>query len=125
MLKSIFFLTFFVLAAHAESEHPAAPEGWVEMASLDPVVVTWVKADPSKKLAEVPTLMVQAHQRTEKIKSFLEKYSAEKCFDVDGNGWKQTWCPKKDEVFVVLSKGNASDLAAGKEQLMKWVLSHD
>lgn len=125
MSKVLIFSILFSFAALAESEHPAAPEGWVEMASLDPVVVTWVKADPEKKLEELPTVMVQAHQRSAKINSFLEKHANEKCFDVDGNGWKQTWCPKKDEVFVLLSKGNASDVTARKEQLMKWVLSHD
>lgn len=95
------------------------------MNSLHPVVLTWVKADPSKKLEEVPTVMVQSFPKNEKMKTFLEKYKSQTCFDVEGNGWNQTWCPKKEEVFVILSKGNASETKIRKDQLVSWVLSHD
>ncbi len=125
MFKLTLFFILFSLTAVAETGRPAVPEGWVEMVSLEPVILTWVKADPEKKLEEVPTVMVQSFDRTEKINTFLEKYKSQTCFDVDGNGWVQTWCPRSDEVFVLLSKGNAPDLAARKEQLKTWMLSHD
>ena len=125
-MAKVFLLTLILsLSAFAENVRPPAPEGWVEMISLDPVVLTWVKADPEKKLESVPTVMVQSFEKSDKIKSFIESKNYQDCFDVDSKEWKQTWCPKKEEVFVILTKGNAPDLNARKEQLKSWVLSHD
>ena len=127
MLKVFIIFSFLSLSSFAEELRPHAPDGWVEMNSLSPVILTWTKAMPEKNLEEVPTLMIQTFKNEGKIKDFLQKQSPDKsgCSQIEAGGWKQTWCDKKDEAFVILSRGSPEDLKIHHENLKAWVLSHD
>lgn len=115
------------LSSFAEELHPPVPDGWVEMNSIEPVILTWVKAMPEKNLEEVPTLMVQQFKNENKIKDFILKNSKDQsgCFKLEAKGWQQTWCERKSEVFVTLSRGDSVDLKVHQAKLKSWILSHD
>lgn len=104
--------------------HPKAPAGWVEMNSIEPVILTWVKADPTKKLEEVPTAMVQKFSHSDKFVNYVK----EKTLDDKGcrtqavNGWNQTWCLRSNSVLAIVYRGQTESIP---EQLKKWVLTHD
>ncbi len=92
------------------------------MKSLDPVILTWVKADPKKKLSEVPTLTVQSFPLSEKLRSFFQKYNSRGgCFDLQDKEWKQSWCEMKNQAYVILSKNETPELIEHKKRLMTWV----
>lgn len=116
------FTLVFLSSVKAATVIPSAPEGWIEMASLDPVELSWVKALPDKKLEQVPTLMVQAYARTEKLEQLFKE---KQCFEYQDKEWKQLWCLRSEEVFVILSKNEDQDLLEKKKTLHSWILSHD
>ena len=127
MLRVFIILSFLSLSSFAEELRPHAPEGWVEMNSLSPVILTWAQAMPEKNLEDVPTLMIQTFKNNGKIKDFFQKQTVDKagCFQIEAGGWKQTWCERKNEVFVILARGTSDDLKAHHEKLKAWVLTHD
>ena len=126
MYKTLVLLLLVLLSANsfAEDPHPKAPTGWVEMNSIDPVILTWVKADSTKKLEEVPSAMVQKFPRTDKFVNYVKEKSldAKGCRTQTVNGWNQVWCLRPDSVLAILYRGEAGTLP---ELLKKWVLTHD
>lgn len=127
MLKLFTILFILSFNSFAEDVHPKPPEGWVEMHSIEPVILTWVKAIPEKGLEEVPSYMVQSFTRDEKFSKFLssQKSDAKGCFEITTKEWKQTWCGRQKNVFVILGRGSDEDSAKAKEKLIKWALTHD
>ena len=94
------------------------------MNSIEPVILTWVKADPTKKLEEVPSAMVQKFPRNEKFVNFVN----ERPLDIQGcrtqtvDGWNQVWCLRPASVLAIVFRGQTETIP---EQLKKWVLTHD
>jgi hypothetical protein len=127
MFKSFLILCFFTSQIFASTTRPLEPKGWVEMNSDGPVLLTWAKAPEKGSLEEAPTLMVQNFERDEKMQTFIKAKALDKkgCFDLTEEGWKQTWCPRSSKIFVILSRGEDSELPSLKEKLQTWVLSHD
>lgn len=106
---------------------PRTPQGWLELRSLEPIILTWAKAGPEKSLDQVPTIMVQVFQKTEKIvKLFIDqKLDNKKCFETEKNGWKQIWCSKHQEAYVILTKNESAELAIQRQRLLSWIHDHD
>lgn len=127
MFKLLFVLIILSLNSFADDPHPHAPSEWVEIHSIEPVILTWVKAIPDKEIEEVPTFIVQKFPKDEKFKKFLKEHKADAsgCFNLTNKDWEQTWCERKHKVMTVLSRGQDKDSAKIKEQLKSWVLSHD
>lgn len=113
--------------AHGAELIPSAPKGWIEMNSIEPVALTWVKAEPDKKLKDVPTLMVQVLGNSEKISKLFKEHKLDKngCFSITHQEWEQTWCGRSRETFVLLSKNTDPDLIEKRAILESWILSHD
>lgn len=94
------------------------------MNSLEPVILTWAKADPSKKLEQVPSIMVQKFPREKKFVDFVQEKAldAKGCRTLSAGGWNQTWCLRSKSVLAILSRDQVSDV----EPIVKqWVLTHD
>lgn len=127
MFKLLLILSFIPSPSYGSLGRPPEPQGWVEMKSDGPVILTWTKAIETKSIEDAPTLMVQNFERNEKMQTFIKAKGLDKkgCFDVVEEGWKQTWCPRSSKVYVVLSRGEDSELLKLKETLKSWVLSHD
>lgn len=117
-------LVFLSVNSFAEGPHPKAPTGWVEMNSIDPVILTWAKADPTKKLEEVPSAMVQKFPRSDKFVNFVKEKSLDEkgCRSQTVNGWNQVWCLRPDSVLAILYRGEVETIP---DLLKKWVLTHD
>lgn len=111
----------------AEDPHPRPLQGWVEMHSIEPVILTWVKAKPDKELEEVPTFMVQSFKKDEKFQKFInsQKADAQGCFKISTKDWHQTWCARKQNVLAILSRGDDRDSGKINQILRSWVLTHD
>lgn len=130
-MKFLLFIMLFSSNLHAqEALHPKAPESWIEMNSLTPVILTWAYADPKKDLMEVPSLMVQKFPRQEKLLKFIHEVSPDShgCRNIPSTkkaDWSQLWCPRKESIIVLLWKGPDSLVKAPKETLLKWVLTHE
>lgn len=122
-----YVLILLSLNAFAEGVQPSAPAGWVEIDSVGPIILTWVKGDVDKKLKEVPTLMVQQFPRTEKFVKFVQekKLDEKSCRELVQKEWKQTWCLRSESVMVLLAKNEDSELHVQKKKLLEWVLTHD
>ena len=120
----IFILLCFAFSLRAEELHPHAPRGWVEMNSLEPVILTWAKGDPTKKLEQVPSIMVQKFPRDKKFVDFVnEKPLDEKgCRSLEAGGWNQTWCLRNKSVMAILSRDDVKEVEG---LVKKWALSHD
>jgi hypothetical protein len=127
MFKFLFMLTILSLNSYADDPHPHAPLPWVEIHSIQPVILTWVKALPDKDIEEVPTFMVQKFPKDEKFRKFLKAHKSDSsgCFNLSTKEWEQTWCERKYKVMSVLMRGQDKDSVKIKEQLKSWVLSHD
>lgn len=123
-LLGFLFISFFAFSLRAEELHPHAPKGWVEMNSLDPVILTWAKADPSKKLEQVPSIMVQKFPREKKFVDFIQEKPLDQkgCRSLVAAGWNQTWCLRANSVLAILSREDVSEVEA---IVKSWVLSHD
>lgn len=117
-----FLLMTSSISVRAAGEIPAVPAGWIEMNSIEPVALTWVKAMPEKKLQDVPTLMVQVHPKTEKLEKLFKDRST---FEFQDKEWKQVWSIKSDEVFVLLSKHEDAEVMDKKKILQSWIETHD
>jgi len=120
----ILIVSCFAVTLRAEDPHPKAPAGWVEMNSIEPVILTWVKADPTKKLEEVPSAMVQQFPRNEKFVKFMNERPLDRqgCRSQVVNGWNQIWCLRPNSVIAILHRGQTETIP---DQLKKWALTHD
>lgn len=115
------FLLISLACAHAWAR-PDLPTGWVEMRSLDPVILTWVKAEPHKDLTEVPTLTVQTYSLTEKLRRLFSDHKSQgSCFEMRDKEWEQTWCEKKNLAYVILSKNQTPELVEQRKKLLSWI----
>lgn len=130
-MKFLLFIILFSSNLQAqEALHPKAPAGWIEMNSLNPVVLTWAYAEPKKDLMEVPSLMVQKFPRQEKLLQFIREVRTDShgCRHVQApkkSDWSQSWCPRKESIMVLLWKGPESLVKVPKETLLNWVLTHE
>lgn len=122
-------ILLFPLLALAVNPHPKAPAGWVELHSLNPVILTWAEATPEKKLEQTNHFMVQRYERTPKLVSFIEEQKNENNCRVvparKSTDYSQLWCLRKDTVLVLLSHGDPTILKAPQEVLTKWIVSHE
>lgn len=127
MFKVALILFIFSFNSFAEGPHPIEPTGWVEMHSIEPVILTWVKASPDKELEEVPTFMVQKYPKSEKFQQFIRanRPDASGCFEITNKEWTQTWCVREKSVLTLMTKGVDESSARIKATLRAWVLTHE
>lgn len=124
MKKYVFFL-FLTFEVFAVSE-PLVPEGWVEANSIEPVILTWVKVRPEKKITEVPTIQVHQYSLTPKFLKFVkENVDSDNCRNIEEGGWRQSWCLRKNFILVIMVRGESLELVETKEKIKSWVLTHD
>ena len=121
------YLLFVILVSTATfGKTLQRPSDWAEMNSIGPVILTWVKAMPDKKLSEVPTIQVQQYTLQASLVKFIqEKIDSDNCRQIEEDGWNQSWCLRKNKIMVILSRGENAELVEVKESVKSWVLSHD
>jgi len=130
MRRALVFLLLLSFQSYGNVPYPKVPQGWVEMNSLSPVILTWAYADPEKKLLDTPSLMVQEFPKNEKLTKFLhkEKLDSHQCREVKSEkqeDWDQIWCLRPNAIVVLLSKGSPVLIQAPKEALLKWVHAYE
>ena len=120
-------LTCIHTVALAEHSHPETPSGWIVGESKDPIILTWIKAHPEKDLDTVPHFLIQKFPKAEKFEKFVKEKPLDKnsCRDLKEGEWTQTWCLKKKNIFVILSKNHDSEFSKIKRTLRSWVLAHE
>lgn len=112
---------------YAEAPHPKEPKGWVELISLEPAILSWVKGKPDQQLKDAPNFVIQKFPRSEKFEKFIKEKPIDKdsCRDLKEEGWNQTWCLREKSVLVILSRNEDSDAPKIKKTLKEWVLTHE
>lgn len=99
----------------------------MEINSIHPVILTWVKVNPDKKLEELPNFTIQMFEREEKLVKFVQSESlgTDGCRVVAKEEWKQEWCLRPKSILILLSKNVDTESSGIEKDLKKWILTHD
>lgn len=123
-------LVSILLFLSLSASYAAPPAGWVEMPGPDPILLTWAKVVPGKKLEASPTVMIQKHETSSRWKSILKKIPAEKdgCKKVaakDSQDWHQRYCEKDKNIYVYLWRGDEEDTEPALEMAKEWLKKNE
>lgn len=108
----------------------AAPHGWVEMLTPDPIILSWAKVNVGKKLEDSATVMIQKHEASERWKKSLEKISVndQGCREVPSQkrgDWNQLYCEKEKYIYVFVWRGDEAEVMPALEKAKLWLKNNE
>lgn len=125
-MKILILLFLLVSSLNATAKVVGIPHGWVEMATPDPIILSWAKVIAGKKLEDSPTVMIQKHEHSKKWKSALEKLPTDSdgCKEVkaqSASDWNQLYCEKDQSIYAFLWRGDEKETIPALEAARKWL----
>lgn len=125
-MKILILLISILCFANAVAEVVSTPQGWVEMATPDPIILSWAKVIPGKKLEDSPTVMIQKYEHSKKWESALKNISADSdgCKEIKAKSatdWNQLYCEKSKTIYAILWRGEKEETIGALETARKWL----